>query len=56
MKPTAWILALVCASAGAATAGEPRNVAIVVYPGVELLDFSGPGEVFSSAEIGRAHV
>lgn len=30
-------------------AAEPRNVAIVVYPGVELLDFAGPGEVFSAA-------
>jgi putative intracellular protease/amidase len=27
----------------------PRNVAIVVFPGVELLDFAGPGEVFASA-------
>ncbi len=26
-----------------------RNVAIVVYEGVELLDFAGPGEVFSAA-------
>ena len=28
---------------------EARKVAIVVYPGVELLDFAGPGEVFSAA-------
>jgi putative intracellular protease/amidase len=27
----------------------PRNVAIVLYPGVELLDFAGPGEVFAGA-------
>jgi putative intracellular protease/amidase len=27
----------------------PRNVAIVLYPGVELLDFAGPGEVFATA-------
>jgi len=27
----------------------PRNVAILVYDGVELLDFSGPGEVFAAA-------
>ncbi len=27
---------------------EVRNVAIVVYDGVELLDFAGPGEVFSA--------
>jgi putative intracellular protease/amidase len=26
-----------------------RNVAIVLFPGVELLDFAGPGEVFSAA-------
>jgi putative intracellular protease/amidase len=26
-----------------------RKVAIVIYPGVELLDFAGPGEVFSVA-------
>lgn len=29
-----------------------RRVAIVVYPGVELLDFAGPGEVFSAASNG----
>jgi transcriptional regulator GlxA family with amidase domain len=27
----------------------PRNVAIVLYEGVELLDFAGPAEVFKSA-------
>lgn len=31
-----------------------RNVAIVVHEGVELLDFAGPGEVFSAADGGRA--
>ena len=30
-------------------AATPRNVAILIYPGVELLDFAGPGEVFSDA-------
>ena len=25
------------------------NVAVVIYPGVELLDFAGPGEVFAVA-------
>src|SRR5262245_28067515 len=37
-------------AAGESTAPPvaPRNVAILVYEGVELLDFSGPGEVFSS--------
>lgn len=29
--------------------GYTRNVAIVLYEGVELLDFAGPGEVFSAA-------
>src|SRR5262249_28264647 len=28
---------------------KTRNVAIVVYDGVEVLDFSGPSEVFASA-------
>jgi putative intracellular protease/amidase len=28
---------------------EPRNVAIFLYQDVELLDFAGPGEVFSSS-------
>jgi transcriptional regulator GlxA family with amidase domain len=31
-----------------------RNVAIFVHEGVELLDFSGPGEVFAAADHGRA--
>jgi putative intracellular protease/amidase/YHS domain-containing protein len=35
---------------------KPRkNVAILVYEGVELLDFAGPGEVFSTAGGGRAY-
>ena len=29
--------------------GYTRNVAIVIYDGVELLDFAGPGEVFQAA-------
>ncbi|HEX6839125.1 MAG TPA: DJ-1/PfpI family protein [Polyangia bacterium] len=40
------VLASLCASGSAA---QTRKVAIVVYPGVELLDFAGPGEVFSAA-------
>jgi len=28
---------------------KTRNVAIVLYEGVELLDFAGPGEVFTHA-------
>ncbi|TMA28519.1 MAG: hypothetical protein E6J78_06185 [Deltaproteobacteria bacterium] len=39
----------ILAVALAATAAQPRNVAIVVYQGVELLDFAGPGEVFAAA-------
>lgn len=31
-----------------------RNVAILVYPGVELLDFAGPGEVFACASVAGA--
>src|SRR5215813_10741869 len=27
-----------------------KNLAIVIYPGVELLDFAGPGEVFAAAQ------
>ena len=33
---------------------EERNVAILLYDGVELLDFAGPGEVFAAAASGRA--
>ena len=29
-----------------------RNVAILIWDGVELLDFSGPGEVFAAARVG----
>jgi len=32
------------------SAARQRNVAILIYPGVELLDFSGPGEAFSAAQ------
>ena len=32
---------------------EAMRVAIVVFPGVELLDFAGPGEVFAVAQGGR---
>jgi transcriptional regulator GlxA family with amidase domain len=44
------------ASATAPTATGPRKVAIVLFPGVELLDFAGPGEVFAAARglTGRA--
>ena len=50
------VLVLAIAStAGAAEASRPapktntRNVAIILYEGVELLDFAGPGEVFAAA-------
>jgi putative intracellular protease/amidase/YHS domain-containing protein len=29
---------------------KPRNVAILIFNGVELLDFAGPGEVFAAAQ------
>ena len=53
---TSTLAILVLLVAGAARAAEPRNVAIVVYEGVELLDFAGPGEVFSSAGDGAFRV
>lgn len=34
---------------GLAQTNQPKSVAIFLYPGVELLDFAGPGEVFSSS-------
>jgi putative intracellular protease/amidase len=42
-------LAAIGAKAEPAAAGR-RAVAIVVYEGVELLDFAGPGEVFAAAD------
>ena len=51
-RSTLLALSLV-ATASPAPAKEParytRNVAIVLYEGVELLDFAGPGEVFGAA-------
>ena len=49
------VVSLGLASLQAQEAGEheqahqTRNVAILIYPGVELLDFAGPGEVFAAA-------
>ncbi|HWM86887.1 MAG TPA: DJ-1/PfpI family protein [Kofleriaceae bacterium] len=40
---------LVPVTARASRADYTRNVAIVLYDGVELLDFAGPGEVFQAA-------
>jgi len=37
-----------------AQAAETRTVAVMVFEGVELLDFAGPGEVFAAADHGRA--
>jgi putative intracellular protease/amidase len=46
-------LILACGLAASATAAEPapytKNVAIVLYEGVEILDFAGPAEVFAAA-------
>ncbi|MGZ3443663.1 MAG: DJ-1/PfpI family protein, partial [Polyangia bacterium] len=50
-----FVLGLACLPA-AARAAEPRNVAILVHQGVELLDFAGPGEVFSAAGNGAFNV
>ena len=50
--PLALTVALAPTSGSAAAARaapRTRNVAIVLYPGVELLDFAGPGEVFAAA-------
>ena len=35
---------------------KARNVAILVYEGVELLDFAGPGEVFATSGRGAFRV
>src|SRR5215470_9340380 len=51
----AKLIILVMAAGMAAAHAEPRspharrNVAIVLYDGVELLDFAGPTEVFTAA-------
>jgi len=44
-----FFLFAIAGSANAAGKGRTRNVAIVLYDGVELLDFAGPGEVFAAA-------
>jgi putative intracellular protease/amidase/plastocyanin len=56
LMPLLISLALLCVAPLPATkaetqkAGErPRNVAILVFDGMEILDFAGPGEVFASA-------
>ncbi len=40
---------------GPTSGPPPRNVAIVIFPEVELLDFAGPGEVFSAADSKDGH-
>lgn len=53
MRSASAILAALLASTAALAAPDgpaaPRKVAILVHDGVELLDFAGPAEVFSSA-------
>ena len=56
MKPSAALLALLLASTALSapntdTAFKTRNVAILVYDEVELLDFAGPGEVLEKAAV-----
>ncbi len=47
---TACLIALCTASLSvAATKPYTKNVAILIYEGVEILDFAGPAEVFASA-------
>lgn len=38
--------------AASADARRALDVAVLVYPGVELLDFAGPSEVFAAARVG----
>jgi len=52
-------LVLACGLAARAESSRPwarRNVAIVVYEGVEILDFAGPMEVFTAAGNGSFRV
>lgn len=48
-KLTVLFLALAFATPALASDGHTRNVAIVLYDGVEVLDFAGPAEVFAAA-------
>lgn len=52
MRSLGAVVAVLAVGAGAAEAGgapRTRNVAVVLYEGVEVLDFSGPAEVFAAA-------
>jgi transcriptional regulator GlxA family with amidase domain len=46
-----WLFLLLFTVAAPVAADEPytKNVAVVIYEGVELLDFAGPAEVFAAA-------
>jgi transcriptional regulator GlxA family with amidase domain len=46
---TVFCLLAIAASAQAGEKTRTRNVAIILYDRVELLDFAGPGEVFAAA-------
>ena len=54
MRITSLILfsLLLLMSANAQQPGKPRNVAILVYDGVYLLDFAGPMEIFTDVQTG----
>jgi len=45
----AWVRAAQAKEEARVPQNYTRNVAIVLYEGVELLDFAGPGEVFAAA-------
>jgi putative intracellular protease/amidase len=56
MRQTVSILLTLCAVAtpaaagsGAARGARPKNVAILIYEGTEILDFGGPAEVLQAA-------
>ena len=56
IRPLVFTFSLLTVVAHPVLADEPRNVAILVYQGVELLDFAGPAEVLSVAGNGAFHV
>jgi len=45
----AWTVSFSATADAATRAAYTRNVAVVVYEGVEVLDFAGPSEVFAAA-------
>ncbi len=51
MRRVAILVLALCAPASIAAAGKtaPRNVAIVIYEGAEILDLAGPSEVLYAA-------